>query len=142
MLENVSFPGVESASMTLLPTPFATQLYKLLEGDRTSKVENLWGKPSDTAPVNVLGILLSVCAMLSKDLNAVDSAIQCHAGNGQLGPLKAKLGIVYTSYSSLSDALNAFAHALSGVSPNDRSKDRRPLARLKRWCILLLKRND
>lgn len=29
MLENVSFPGVESASMTLLPAPFATQLYKV-----------------------------------------------------------------------------------------------------------------
>jgi len=143
MLDNVSFPGVESASMTLLPTPWATQLYKLLEGDRTSKVESLRDRTNDARCVNVLGIFLSVCSMLSKDLNAVDNAIQCHAGNGQSGVLKSKLGIVYASYSSLSDALKEFAYVLSGVSTKDlKAHDRRPLARFKRWCILLLKLQD
>ncbi|KLO05162.1 hypothetical protein SCHPADRAFT_947135 [Schizopora paradoxa] len=141
MLDNVSFPGVESASMTILPSQYATQLYKLLEGERTSKVETL-RKQSDATPVNVLSVFLGVCLMLIKDLNAVDEAIQCHTGNRQLGVLKAKLGIVYSSYSSMSDALKVFSRVLAGVTPNDsKSRDGKPMERFKKWCILLLKRD-
>jgi len=128
MLDNVSFPGVVSASMSLLPLPWANQLFKLLEGDMTSKVESLRGKPTVVRPLNVLSNFLGVCRMLSKDLNAVDKSLSKLSGEGQLGDrdLKAKLGIVFMSYSSFSDALKSFANVLSGASSSATS---RPQAR-------------